>query len=336
MTFHLAATIADVLAPASVRGGRGDAGGRRAERPSWAPPPEAGQTGVEPSIGADMDDKEIVEPHQRAGRRGAAARGGARRRGPERRRAGAQARARDHAGPDVGHAAPAPRQAQRRPGPRRGAAALGRHRRGLSAVGAASPAVRRRLTGGVGMRRIQRGGTGQRRPARAGCRWSRRASRTSRATRRSSRRAPRSARRPRTVPRSAGSELVDPVGQHDVALGRDMVEVGVEAQPARAQERSGQPLETVPAVERRERDVHVDEIVVHEVERGVDVERGQGRRNATTTSAGRGGRRRPESTSRRSLADRSSSVDLPQTPPGQRCRRPARPRPRAASTNSAS
>ena len=53
MTFHLAGTIADVLAPALSGAGAAGAGRRRPARPSWAPRPERGQTGAPgPVIGA--------------------------------------------------------------------------------------------------------------------------------------------------------------------------------------------------------------------------------------------------------------------------------------------
>ncbi len=72
MTFHLAATIADVLTPALA--GEGTAArSPPAARPSWAPPPESGQTGPDPQrvwpscffwdlrSEPTVDDKDIVE-----------------------------------------------------------------------------------------------------------------------------------------------------------------------------------------------------------------------------------------------------------------------------------
>ena len=112
MTFHLAATIADVLTPA-LSGAEHGGVGRPAAAANWAPRPEAGQTGpgshdrglVVSRFSAvergraerTVDDQDIVEQHQRARRRRAAARGGTRRRGPQRRRAEAQARPRGDA-----------------------------------------------------------------------------------------------------------------------------------------------------------------------------------------------------------------------------------------------
>ena len=165
MTFHLAATVDDVLAPALSGAGTVDPAAGERDRVGQLRP-EAGQTDAETVDRSGHGRQADRGADQRARGRGAAPRGGARRRGAQRRRAGAQARARGHAGPALGHAAPAPRQAQRGPGSRRGPAPL---RRTPSRGTSSRASVRRRpavteATGGAGgqpagMRRLSDGAT---------------------------------------------------------------------------------------------------------------------------------------------------------------------------------
>ena len=148
MTFHLAATIADVLTPAlsgagteAAAAGAGRAG-RRGLRPG-----RLARVHERRAIGVHMDDKEIVRRISELAdeeQRLEEAHVGEGLSDDELRR---KQELEVDPGPDVGPAAPAPGQAQRRAGPRRHRAALARRRRALPAVGQALRA--RRHTSGA-------------------------------------------------------------------------------------------------------------------------------------------------------------------------------------------
>ena len=125
MTFHLAATIADVLAPALSGAGTVDPAvgdGSRVGHCGLRP----GRLTRRPSIGADMDDKQIVERISELAAEEQRLEEAHVGEGLSDDELARKRDARGHVGPALGHAAPAPRQAQRGPGSRRGPAPLRR------------------------------------------------------------------------------------------------------------------------------------------------------------------------------------------------------------------